>query len=78
MYHYRPAADRLDFDEVFRFLDYEEYGGAPLLGVKGVSIIMHGSSSAKAIGNGLGVAARAVETSMVTHMARELASEKGH
>ncbi len=62
----------LDFDEVFRFLDYEEYGGAPLLGVNGVSIIMHGSSSTKAIRNGLGVAAKAVETSMVTHMAREL------
>ena len=68
---------KLDFDEVFRFLDYEEYGGAPLLGVKGVSIIMHGSSSPKAIRNGLGVAARAVETSMVTHMARELARQNG-
>ena len=71
-------ADRIDFDEVFRFLDYEEYGGAPLLGLKGVSIIMHGSSSAKAIANGLGVAALAVETSMVTHMAREFAKENGN
>ena len=25
-------------------LDYEEYGGAPLLGVKGISIVCHGSS----------------------------------
>ncbi|MCJ7630341.1 MAG: phosphate acyltransferase PlsX, partial [Longimicrobiales bacterium] len=42
-------ADELHLDEIFRFLDYEEYGGAPLLGVNGVSIIMHGSSSSKAI-----------------------------
>jgi glycerol-3-phosphate acyltransferase PlsX len=66
-------ADELDLNEIFRFLDYEEEGGAPLLGVNGVSIIMHGSSSPKAISNALEVAARAVESSMVTHMARELA-----
>jgi glycerol-3-phosphate acyltransferase PlsX len=66
-------ADELDLNEIFRFLDYEEEGGAPLLGVNGVSIIMHGSSSPKAISNALEVAARAVESSMVTHMAGELA-----
>ena len=41
-------ADELDLNEIFRFLDYEEEGGAPLLGVNGVSIIMHGSSRPKA------------------------------
>ncbi|NNM06791.1 MAG: phosphate acyltransferase PlsX, partial [Gemmatimonadetes bacterium] len=66
-------ADGLDLNEIFRFLDYEEEGGAPLLGVNGVSIIMHGSSSPKAISNALEVAARAVESSMVSHMAGELA-----
>jgi glycerol-3-phosphate acyltransferase PlsX len=66
-------ANELDLHEIFRFLDYEEVGGAPLLGVNGVSIIMHGSSSPKAFFNGLGVAARAVESSMVDHMAGELA-----
>ena len=65
-------ADELDLNEIFRFLDYEEEGGAPLLGVNGVSIIMHGSSSPKAISNALEVAARAVESSMVSHMAGEL------
>ena len=30
-------------------LDYEEYGGAPLLGLKGLSVVCHGSSKAKAI-----------------------------
>ncbi len=36
---------------VFREMDYQEYGGVPLLGVNGVSIIGHGGSSAKAIKN---------------------------
>ncbi|MEA4892093.1 MAG: phosphate acyltransferase PlsX [Peptococcaceae bacterium] len=35
--------------ELKKKLDYEEYGGAPLLGVKGVSIVCHGSSRARAI-----------------------------
>ena len=38
-------------------LDYSEYGGAPLLGVKGCVIICHGSSSAKAIKNAIHFAA---------------------
>src|SRR3989441_6018675 len=40
----RPEVKRL-----FKFLDYSEYGGAPLLGVKGVAIICHGASPARAI-----------------------------
>lgn len=62
----------LELEEVFRVLDYAEYGGAPLLGVNGVSIICHGQSPPKAIRNAIGVAARAVSSSMVTHIAREL------
>jgi len=38
-------------------VDYAEYGGAPLLGVKGVSIICHGRSNANAIKNAVRVAA---------------------
>ena len=37
-------------------VDYSEYGGAPLLGVKGVSIICHGRSNPNAIKNAIGVA----------------------
>lgn len=37
--------------------DYDEYGGAPLLGINGASIISHGRSSSKAIKNALKVAA---------------------
>jgi glycerol-3-phosphate acyltransferase PlsX len=36
--------------------DYDEYGGAPLLGINGISIISHGRSSPKAIKNALKVA----------------------
>lgn len=37
-------------------LDYSEYGGAPLLGIDGVGIISHGSSTSKAIKNAIRVA----------------------
>ncbi len=36
---------------VFRRMNYEEYGGVPLLGVDGISIIGHGGSSARAVKN---------------------------
>jgi glycerol-3-phosphate acyltransferase PlsX len=45
----------------FKQLDYREYGGLPLLGIKGVSIIGHGSSDARAVKNGIGAAQRALE-----------------
>jgi glycerol-3-phosphate acyltransferase PlsX len=48
----RPA-----FDAFKKRLDYSEYGGAPLLGVRGIVIICHGRSSAKAIKNAIRVAA---------------------
>lgn len=53
----RPA-----FRRVRRRLDYAEYGGAPLLGVDGVSIIAHGRSNMKAIKNAIRVAGRLVES----------------
>jgi glycerol-3-phosphate acyltransferase PlsX len=45
------------YDEFKKRLDYSEYGGAPLLGTKGVSIICHGRSNANAIKNAVRVAA---------------------
>jgi glycerol-3-phosphate acyltransferase PlsX len=45
------------FAEFKKKLDYAEYGGAPLLGLKGVSIICHGRSNANAIKNAVRVAA---------------------
>jgi glycerol-3-phosphate acyltransferase PlsX len=48
---------RKAFAEFKKRLDYSEYGGAVLLGVRGVSIVGHGSSNEKAIMNGIRVAA---------------------
>src|SRR5271157_1291343 len=47
---------RRAFNEFRKRLDYTEYGGAPLLGVRGVCIIGHGSSNDRAIFNGIRVA----------------------
>lgn len=48
---------RKAFSEFKKRLDYSEYGGAPLLGVRGVCIVGHGSSNERAIMNGIRVAA---------------------
>jgi len=45
-----------------RRIDYAEYGGMPLLGVRGCAIICHGRSSAKAIKNAVRVAAEVIES----------------
>jgi len=47
---------RRAFVDFKKRLDYSEYGGAPLLGIKGVCIICHGSSNANAIKNAIRVA----------------------
>jgi phosphate acyltransferase len=54
-------------------LDYSEHGGAPLLGVRGVSIISHGKSSPRAIKNAIKVCVRAVDSRMDEHIGRRLA-----
>ena len=48
---------RAAFSAFKKRLDYSEYGGAPLLGVRGVCIVGHGSSNEKAVMNGIRVAA---------------------
>jgi len=53
-------------------LDYSEHGGAPLLGVNGISIISHGKSSPRAIKNAIKVAVQAIETRMDEHIGRRL------
>ena len=74
--HLERAGAQLELDDALYVLDYSQYGGAPLLGVNGVCIICHGSSSPNAIRNAIRVAAQAVRTSMVEHLARELRSEE--
>jgi phosphate acyltransferase len=58
-------------------LDYSEHGGAPLLGVNGVSIISHGKSSPRAIKNAIRVAVRAIDSRMDEHIGRRLRDGNG-
>lgn len=51
--------------ELRHALDWEEYGGAPLLGVNGVSIVCHGSSSSKAIKNALRAAMESINGNLI-------------
>ena len=51
------AISKTAFSEFKKRLDYSEYGGAPLLGVRGVCIISHGRANANAIKNAIRVAA---------------------
>jgi glycerol-3-phosphate acyltransferase PlsX len=59
---------------VAEVLDYSTYGGAPLLGVRGVSVICHGRSSARAIKNAIAVAARAVGRHLSDHIGADMAT----
>ncbi len=60
---------------MFRMLDYAEYGGAPLLGVRGVAIICHGRSTPNAIRNAVKVGVEASQHHLVQHMSREFAAD---
>jgi len=57
-----------------RKIDYAEHGGAPLLGVNGVSIISHGRSSSRAIKNAIRVAKELVEKKVNFYIGENLAS----
>ncbi|HEX3376735.1 MAG TPA: phosphate acyltransferase PlsX [Candidatus Acidoferrales bacterium] len=61
------------FSDFKKRLDHTEYGGAPLLGIKGVCIITHGSSNTNAIKNAVRVAAEFAEGKVTATIERELA-----
>jgi len=72
-----PAVlERPALRDLVGLLDYSSYGGAPLLGVRGVSIICHGSSSPNAIKNGIRVALQAVKSGLNAHIAAEFAQRE--
>jgi glycerol-3-phosphate acyltransferase PlsX len=62
---------RPEMRSVLDHLDWSTYGGAPLLGVQGVSIICHGASPARAIKNAIRVAVSAVEN----HLDQDIEAE---
>ena len=68
----KEGVDRLVIGKAFRHLDYSTYGGAPLLGVNGISIIAHGKSSARALKNAVKVAARAAASRLDAHIGERL------
>ena len=59
-----------------QMLDYAEYGGAPLLGLKGILIVCHGASNLKAVTNATRMAATFVERKAHEHLRAELAAHK--
>jgi len=65
---------RSAFIDFKKRIDHTEYGGAPLLGVKGVCIITHGSSNANAIKNAVRVAAESAERQINGAIERGLAA----
>jgi glycerol-3-phosphate acyltransferase PlsX len=69
----RPA-----FQAFKKKVDYAEYGGAPLLGIKGTSIICHGGSNVKALTNAIGQAADSVDKAMIDELVAQLASFQSH
>jgi glycerol-3-phosphate acyltransferase PlsX len=63
----RPAARRLR-----NRLDPDTYGGAYLLGLRGLAVIAHGNSSKRAIANAVRLAARGVEHDVVGRLAQRV------
>jgi glycerol-3-phosphate acyltransferase PlsX len=61
------------FQDFKKRVDYTEYGGAPLLGLKGVCIICHGRSNGKAMMNAIRVAANFASERLNDRIAAELA-----
>jgi glycerol-3-phosphate acyltransferase PlsX len=59
---------RKAFKNFAQVVDYAEYGGAPVLGLKGIALVCHGASNTKAICNAVGMAARFVEKQTVEHL----------
>jgi len=73
------AALMLGRNAIYKFirkLDYEEHGGAPLLGINGVGMICHGGSSPKAIKNAIHIAVQYVNHRVLERMTLQLQNSK--
>ena len=65
---------RRAYAEFRKSIDHTEYGGAPLLGVRGVTVIGHGSANANAIKNAVRVAAELARARVNEKIEQELSS----
>lgn len=66
------ALSRRAFNEFRKRTDYSEYGGAPLLGVRGITVIGHGRSNPNAIKNAIRVAAELCRSGINEKIEQEL------
>src|SRR6202142_3070536 len=64
---------RTAFSDFKKRLDHSEYGGAPLLGLRGVCIVNHGSSNDRAIFNGIRVTAEFAQAGINQRLEEEFA-----
>jgi glycerol-3-phosphate acyltransferase PlsX len=64
---------RSAFSDFKKRIDHTEYGGAPLLGVKGACFVTHGSSNVNAIKNAVRVAAEFVDRNITSNIQNEMA-----
>ena len=68
------ALSKRAFDDFRKRTDYSEYGGAPLLGVRGITIIGHGRSNANAIKNAIRVASELCRSRVNEKIEQELSA----
>lgn len=68
----RAIGAEVDLQKVFQHFDYTESGGAPLLGLNGISIICHGGSPPRAIRNAIRAALQSRD--LVEHVKREMSA----
>jgi glycerol-3-phosphate acyltransferase PlsX len=66
------------FKKIKKRIDYEEYGGAPLLGINGISFVAHGKSKEKAIFNAIRSAIDAVQSNMIEKISTAFQNEYVH
>jgi glycerol-3-phosphate acyltransferase PlsX len=64
-------------EEIKNQYDYEEHGGTPLLGVNGIVIVSHGSSTPKAIMNSIFVAQESIKKNLIQDISRGIDEHLG-
>ena len=65
------------FNGIRKIFDYQEYGGAPLLGVQGVCVIGHGRSTPRAIQSAILAAVKLVGENVNQHILEKIAADPG-
>ncbi len=64
-------------DDIQNQYDYEEHGGSPLLGINGISIVAHGSSTPKAIMNSILLAKKSIKQNLIRDISKGINKHLG-